>query len=277
MSIRFYIRPVIYRIFLFSLFLYSCGSSRRSDPSSPDYATVVAGDYYGSGKLWSPGDIEDVAITLAYVNNETVNATIHSVLPSALQALGGKKTMTGVMKVSPDYTLTGKIKLMIFTFTATGSVDPTEHTVHLFIPGNVMGHQLNFELNGMSGEPPPSAPDFAADVAGSYYGAGSMTGDITSDVTDAEMHMAPVNGTTVAVFIEVDFPEPLPQIGSLQSMRGNLTVSPDYEITGTVKMRGDHHFSVTGSVDRTNHKISLNLSGIVAGNALNLYLNLVQP
>ena len=272
MNIRFFIR-----IFLFSLFLSSCTSARRTVPSTPNYAVGVAGDYYGNGNLWSPGDIEDVAITLTYVDNQTVNATIRSVLPSALQALGGKKTMTGVLTVSPDYTLSGKIKLMIFNFAATGSVDPATHTIKLHIPGNVMGHPLNFELTGGSGEPAPSTPDYAADVAGDYYGAGSMTGEIAGDLTDAEIHMMNVDETTVAVFIEVVFPTSLQQIGGPQTMRGNLTISSDYKITGTVKLMRVHDLAVTGSVDPMNNKITLNLSGEVAeGNAINIILNLVQ-
>ena len=246
----------------------------RHDSSTSDYATEVAGEYFGDGKLWSPGDITDVAITLKYVDKETVNATIQSVLPAALQALGGKKTMTGVLKVSSDYTLSGKIKLMIFNFDATGSVDPETHTVALNIPGNVMGHALNFELTGRFGEPPPSAPDYAADIIGSYYGAGSMTGTLSGDISEAEIHLTNVNNSTVATFIEVAFPATLQEIGGLQNMRGNLMVSPDYEITGTVLLMRVHQLAVTGSVDTTNHTITLNLSGIVAGNTLNLYLNM---
>ena len=277
MNIRFFFRPVIYRIFLFSFFLYTCTSARRKAPSTHDYAKDVAGEYFGTGKLWTPGDIEDVAISLTYIDHETVNATIQSVLPSALQALGGKKTMTGKLTVSSDYALTGKIKLMIFNFASTGSVDPATHTIQLLIPGNVMGHPLNFELTGASGEPPPAKPDFAAEAAGSYYGTGTLTGAQSGDITEAEIHMAQVNNTTLAVLLDVVFPDELAQVGGLQTMRGNLTVSPDYEITGTVKFMRAHDLAVTGSVDPANNTITLNLSGVAEGNNLNLILNMIRP
>jgi len=152
---RFVVRYVICASLLFSLFLYSCGSTRRS--VAADYASDVADVYYGAGKLWKPGDVKDVVITLTRVNDTTATANIEATLPAALRQMSGRQTMTGNLTVSPDHELTGTIKLFIFKLTVTGSsVNPTAHTIVLNYSGNLMGHPLNFELTG--GPDPPDHP-----------------------------------------------------------------------------------------------------------------------
>ena len=116
--------------------------------SPPDDAATVAGRYYGSGKLWKPDDVKDVDITLKRSSAHKVEATIVSVLPAALRQMSGKKTMTGTLTVSPDYKLAGKVKLIIFNFDVTGSVNPAAHTITLHIIGSPMGNHLHFVLTG---------------------------------------------------------------------------------------------------------------------------------
>ena len=255
MSIKCIIRPVMYGIFLFSLFLYSCGSTRSSGETSSalDYASDVAGKYYGSGKLWSPDDVKDVDITLTRMNHHAVEVNIVAVLPAALQAMGGKKTMTGAATVSSDYQLTGKVKLMIFNFNLTGSVDPTTHTIILNISGTVMGHSLHFVLTGGPDRLQPSVPDFATDVAGIYYGAGTITGDISGDVTDTDIMLASVDNERVNFNIDAVFPS----LGN-KRITGIMTVHSDYRLTGTTTAMG-YNFTITGTADPTNKTIKLTL------------------
>jgi len=270
------LKLVFYRVLLFSLllFLYSCASKRKSDVSSsaPDYAAEITGMYYGSGKLWEPGDVKDVEITLNRNNNHTVTATIIATLPAALQVMGGRKILTSVLTVSPDYELTGTVKLMIFNFNVTGSVNPANHTIKLNMFGKAMGHPLNFELTGELGQSESPAPNFATDVAGFYYGAGTMTGGMSGDVTDAEIILAYADNTTVTALIEAVLPAALQQAGGLQIMRGNLTVSPDYKLTGTVRLMRAIDLAVTGSVDPGKHTIELNLSGSFEDNPFGFQL-----
>ena len=160
-SDRFVIGHVFYGSLLFSLFflLSSCGSTRRSAVAAHDYASDVAGVYYGSGKLWKQGDVKDVVITLTRDSDTTVMANIEATLPDALKQLGGRQTMTGILTVSPDYELTGAVKLFIIKFAVAGSsVDPATHTIILNYSVNFMGHPLNFELTGGPDKPEPSGP-----------------------------------------------------------------------------------------------------------------------
>ena len=155
-SDRLFVRPVFYGFLLFSLFLYSCASTRRLASPAPNYAADVAGVYYGSGKLWSRGDVKDVVITLTRDNDTTATASIEATLPAALKQLGGRQTLTGALTVSPNYELTGSVKLFIFKFTVKdSSVDLATHTIQLNFSGNIMGHPLNFELTGGSEPPEP--------------------------------------------------------------------------------------------------------------------------
>jgi hypothetical protein len=113
-----------------------------------DYAAQVVGVYKGDGKLWNPGDVEDVVITLEYVNPTTVKATVDAILPKELRQLGGQKTMTGEMTVSPEYELSGKLPLFIIQFAGSGTVDPANRTMTLNIIGKPLGHHLHFILTG---------------------------------------------------------------------------------------------------------------------------------
>ena len=114
----------------------------------PDVAADIVGTYYGDGKLWKPGDVEDVVITLEYVDKTTVKATINAILPKELRALGGPKTMTGDLTVSPEYGLSGTIPLYIIQFAGSGSIDPANKTIKMNIVGKPMGHHLDFALTG---------------------------------------------------------------------------------------------------------------------------------
>jgi len=124
-------------------------AQRRQDG---DYAADVVGVYNGNGKLWADGDVQDVVFTLEYVNKTTVKATINAVLPKELRALGGPKTMTGDLTVSPDYELSGAIQLLILNFNGSGSVDPSNKSIKMNVVGKPMGHALNFELKGKKKE-----------------------------------------------------------------------------------------------------------------------------
>ena len=117
-------------------------------PEVTDYAAAVAGVYQGNGKLWAPGDVENVVITLEYVNKTTVKATVDAVLPKELRQLGGTKTMTGEMTVSSEYELSGKLPLYIIQFAGSGTVDPTNRTIELNIIGKPLGYHLHFILKG---------------------------------------------------------------------------------------------------------------------------------
>ena len=250
---------------LLCLLLFSCTSNRNSGQSVVNGMSGILGKYYGDGKLWKPGDVKDVDITLTNVNSNTVKASIIAVLPEALQAMGGKKNMTGNLTVSPDYQLAGKVKLMIFNFDAKGIVDPKMHTILLNISGTVMGHPLNFELTGGPDDPGTSTPDYAANLEGVYYGVGTMDGEQSGEVTDVEMNFAPVDNNTVAILVEAVFPTTLQQAAGRQLIRGKLTVSPDYKLTGTVRLMRTYDLAAIGSFDPEKRLITLDMSGEIGG------------
>jgi hypothetical protein len=150
---------VFYHSLLCALLLFSCASTNKSRGAATeslpvtDYAVDVLGGYYGSGKLWEPGDVKDVEITLSRDDEKNdpnaLIATITATLPEALRVMGGRQTFYGRLTVSPNYELTGTVKLFIFNLTVKdSSVDPKAHTLILNFSGTAMGHPLNFELSG---------------------------------------------------------------------------------------------------------------------------------
>ena len=134
---------------LLILFVFSCASTRRSVPADLVNVADVTGVYYGSGKLWNPGDVKDAVITLTRDNDNTLIANVEATLPVELRQIGGRQYFSGNLTVAPDYGLNGSLKLFIIKFNVTeSSVDPTNHTIILNFSATIMGHTLNFELTG---------------------------------------------------------------------------------------------------------------------------------
>ena len=131
------------------LSVFSCASARRTAPPALENIEAVEGVYYGSGKLWNPGDVKDVVITLKRDDGNTFTAHVEATLPVELRQIGGRQNFSGSLNVSPDYKLTGSLKLFIIKFNVSdSSVDPANHTIQLKFSATIMGHTLNFEMEG---------------------------------------------------------------------------------------------------------------------------------
>ena len=223
-----------------------------SNVAEVNHAEEVLGTYYGEGTMTGgmSGPVTDVVITLEDIDsNSAVNAIIEAVLPGM-----GKQVFETVLSVSENYELEGSASItspMPITFAITGTVNIDDNTIELTLDAGAMATIV------LTAERDP-APNYAADIVGEYHGDGVMTGMLEGDVTDVVISLVYSNKTTVIATIDVVMPAPV----GVQNLQSDLTVSEDYELTGSASITSPMEltFAITGTADPTDKTIELTLT-----------------
>lgn len=235
---------------------------------SEDFASVIAGTYYGDGTITEFGlmpalsgtPISDVEIYLERVNNGKLDMEINANI-AALAGIGvdAHQEFISSVTVSSDYNLKGATSMSVMgmdiDFDITGKVDPAEGTIELKLACPI----LTMELTA-------SMPDLVSDIIGEYLGdgvasEGALPG-LDGPVTDVSIVLEKVNNTKVLAEVTAT----LPMIGLLfgpSVMTCTLDVASDYTLSGTASLDNPVDatdtfvFTITGSVDTDAKTIEL--------------------
>jgi len=245
----------------------------KEEEATPDYASDVAGTYYGGGDVTftelvqailgvpANGVVTNMVITLEKVDNNTVNMGFDADV-SFLGETFTECELT-VSPASSGYELTGEGKMP----------NPVEGQpdLNLFITGSLdTDGKLTLEIVAdgaatftLTAGPDAPGVDYASDVEGTYTGEGeSYDGFYTmldGDVTDITVVLVKADNGTVNMTLNAK----MPMLGTV-TIPCQLTVSSDYELDGIIPefpnpLDETDTFKVifTGSVDVDGKTIEL--------------------